>query len=447
MDARTRVGPESILSYHSGLWIKASNVVVDGFTIRDSDNPALLGYGIPIFPGDNILPQVNGAQIINNIFTNNIVGLGLSNQGSTQALVQHNLFIANNLPGPGFGTGIYTDEFVGKTTTNVFINENTFEDNDNAGIGFSVNDSSMRTTNMTITNNLINNCGRGIYLLNTQTFTITNNTISNLTAPTDLGNSSAINIFDGVSDTDILRNNLLTGPRYGIRIENIIAGPSASNVLIHQNNITGFATAGMRVFNAPQDPTDYATCNWWGSDTGPTNPTLNPDGTGDIVDGDDLTSADAFNPWLLDLAPDGSCGQSFVSMTKSFDPEKINALETTTLVISLINGGNVIANITDPLVDNLPSGMEVFGDAFTTCGGSLTAVLGSQVITLTGGSIPANGSCTISVEVKIRSSGSYINTLPEGSLPIAEAMTRQLAPLFSWIPKNATAVVEEIIVF
>jgi len=37
---------------------------------------------------------------------------------------------------------------------------------------------------------------------------------------------------------------------------------------------------------APIGSLDYAMCNWWGSNTGPENSSLNPSGTGDIIDGD-----------------------------------------------------------------------------------------------------------------------------------------------------------------
>ena len=52
----------------------------------------------------------------------------------------------------------------------------------------------------------------------------------------------------------------------------------------------------------------------------------------------------------------------------------------------------------------------------TTCGGTLTAVKGSSKITLTGGSIPANSQCQISVGVTASALGQFLNTLGVGTL-------------------------------
>lgn len=209
IDARTRVGAETILSNTQGISVSAHNVVFDGLTIQDSSVAAFTGYGIWLNPG------INGTQIINNIFQNNIVGLGISNGGASQCLVQHNLFKDNNLPGAASGTGIYTDQYVSGQVSNVLINENTFANNDNAGIGFGSNDTNNPDSFITITNNVINNCGRGIYLLNTQSSLISGNTISNLTNPNDGGDSVAIGIYGAVDDLTVINNELSVGTKYG----------------------------------------------------------------------------------------------------------------------------------------------------------------------------------------------------------------------------------------
>ena len=75
VDARTRVGAESILSNSQGMRIAASNVVIDGFTVQDSIVAAFTGYGIWMDPSTS----VTGTQVVNNIIKNNIVGIGLAN--------------------------------------------------------------------------------------------------------------------------------------------------------------------------------------------------------------------------------------------------------------------------------------------------------------------------------------------------------------------------------
>jgi hypothetical protein len=315
VDARTRVGAESVLSNSQGLVVSASGVVVDGFTIQDSTNTAFTGYGIWL----NGAGGADGTRIVNNIFQDNIAGLGLGNAGAAQAVIQHNLFRNNNVGNvAAAGTGIYTDQFVGGGSagvpvTNVMIDANTFVNNKNAGIGFSSTDPSHPDTNITITNNLIENCGRGVYFFNTQTATVTGNTIKTLTVPTDGGTSVGVGVFGAVSDLSIMLNDIQSGPARGIRI-GAFGGMNLSNtnVAIHLNNIFGFADAGMFVDDAAPSflpalvgPANFATCNWWGSNTGPTSP-LNAAGTGDAVKG--ALAAPNFNPWLLGLAPNAPCG-------------------------------------------------------------------------------------------------------------------------------------------
>jgi len=69
----------------------------------------------------------------------------------------------------------------------------------------------------------------------------------------------------------------------------------------------------------------------------------------------------------------------------------------------------------------LPSGVVIAAtpNAATTCtgAGALVAVAGGSTVTLpTGRSIPASGSCTVTVNVAAAVGGSYINTLLAGAL-------------------------------
>ncbi len=292
VDARTRAATESILSNSQGISVSASNVVIDGFTIQDSTNAAFTGYGVWLNPG------IDGTQILNNIFQNNIVGLNIANAGTTQALVQHNLFKTNNQPGGAGGTGIYFDQYTSGVVSNVLIDANAFNGNANAGIGLNGDPTSF-SSNFEISNNAFDSNGRGIYVYAVTGISIHGNSISNTTSPTDGGTSVAIAAYGGVSAMSILNNDLLTGVTYGIRVANFV-GPGAENTGIqaHYNNITNYGAAGL----ANQDVKRVdATCNWWGSATGPTTP-ANPGGTGDFLVGDAI-----FNPWLIAPAPGGAC--------------------------------------------------------------------------------------------------------------------------------------------
>lgn len=96
-----------------------------------------------------------------------------------------------------------------------------------------------------------------------------------------------------------ISNNEITANQTGIRF----GEPGKNNngptgVAVHYNNITGNVILGI---DNQTVPTVNATCNWWGSPTGPTSAN-NPGGSGDKVS----TNVD-FQPWLIAPAPGGAC--------------------------------------------------------------------------------------------------------------------------------------------
>ena len=104
------------------------------------------------------------------------------------------------------------------------------------------------------------------------------------------------------------------------------------------------------------------------------------------------------------------------TLAKAFSPGTISIGGVSTLTITLTNPNAVVANLTAPLKDQFPSGLLDQGNAWTTCGGTVTTSTGSSSATLTGGWIPANGSCTITVHVTTAVAGSYLNSLAAGAL-------------------------------
>jgi len=101
---------------------------------------------------------------------------------------------------------------------------------------------------------------------------------------------------------------------------------------------------------------------------------------------------------------------------KSFSMPSIVAGGNSTLTITLSNPNSTAASITSALTDALPTGTFVSGTASTTCGGTVSATIGKSTVSLTGGAIPANGTCTVTVAVTAPAAGSYINSLPAGAL-------------------------------
>ena len=119
------------------------------------------------------------------------------------------------------------------------------------------------------------------------------------------------------------------------------------------------------------------------------------------------------------------------SLSKAFSPSTINAGGVSTLTITLSNPSAQIATLTAPLVDTLPAGVVVapVPNIATTCGGAGVpiAVGGANTVTLPAGrTIPANGSCTLTVSVTAAAAGVYINTLLAGALVASNGIN--LAP-------------------
>jgi len=104
---------------------------------------------------------------------------------------------------------------------------------------------------------------------------------------------------------------------------------------------------------------------------------------------------------------------------KTFSPATIKPYGVSTLTITLTNTGSALASLTAPLTDYLPSGVAVAAVPYasTTCsGGTVTANAGGSKVILTGGAIPPNSSCKVTVNVTAKYNGSYCNTMPAGSL-------------------------------
>ncbi|MBK9927935.1 MAG: DUF11 domain-containing protein [Anaerolineales bacterium] len=102
------------------------------------------------------------------------------------------------------------------------------------------------------------------------------------------------------------------------------------------------------------------------------------------------------------------------TVTKAFVPSPVNPGVASTLTITLTNP-SVAALTSATVTDNLPSGLTtVAATAATTCGG--TASQTSTSVSLSGGTIPAAGNCTLSVQVTGAGGGAYLNTIPAGAL-------------------------------
>ena len=98
-----------------------------------------------------------------------------------------------------------------------------------------------------------------------------------------------------------------------------------------------------------------------------------------------------------------------------------------TLTVRLDNP-NSVALTGAAFTDYLPDGMVVATtpNAVTTCaGGTVIAAPSATTVRLAGGTVPANGFCTVSVSVLSNIAGSYTNTIPAGGVTTTEGVSNE----------------------
>ncbi|HUF22005.1 MAG TPA: DUF6701 domain-containing protein [Burkholderiales bacterium] len=110
-----------------------------------------------------------------------------------------------------------------------------------------------------------------------------------------------------------------------------------------------------------------------------------------------------------------------VAKTFSLPQQGINLPVALTITLTNPNASYAIVDVgfTDSypgtLVNVSPTG------AATTCGGTVSAASGGSSVQLSGGSIPAGGSCTVTVNVTSATEGSFTNDIPVGAVTSANA--------------------------
>jgi uncharacterized repeat protein (TIGR01451 family) len=101
------------------------------------------------------------------------------------------------------------------------------------------------------------------------------------------------------------------------------------------------------------------------------------------------------------------------SIAKAFNPTLIAVSGVSTLTFTITNpAANAVAETGVAFSDTLPAGIVVAtpNNLSSTCGGTPTAVAGSGTASLSGASIAAGLSCTLSVDVTGSAAGVYNNT-------------------------------------
>ena len=104
------------------------------------------------------------------------------------------------------------------------------------------------------------------------------------------------------------------------------------------------------------------------------------------------------------------------TVAKAFAPASIEPGDVSRLTITLANA-NATALTGAAFTDTYPGGLvnAAPANAATTCSGGLVSSTTNSV-TLSGGTIPANGSCTVSIDVTAAAEGDYANAIPAGAV-------------------------------
>ena len=177
---------------------------------------------------------------------------------------------------------------------------------------------------------------------------IRNNTFDGITNPAPSGSATwgaGVRFWEAGAGTGpvTVTKNAFTNSYLGVSVR---AGSdlTSANISVTRNSIAGDNTG---ILNAGTG-TLAATCNWYGSGSGPTNPG-NPGGTGDTV-----TGSVTFFPWLLTSNLNGSCGNfTFLGYTSPLPKTKLAASNSTIPVkfkLGDANGSPLPASIASTLV-------------------------------------------------------------------------------------------------
>lgn len=265
--------------------IKAADVTIDGFTIRNNVT-AFSASGI------DIKSTASSASIANNIID------GVSTQDTT---------------GNGSAQGIYLE--AGPDGTMITNNDirNVHGNRSTKGVLIGDAGSSDPSTGVKIQGNTISNVlsdtrgGYGVQINNGNGSTansgleIRSNTFNNIGSTTGWvhvigleANTPGVIVFDN----DITNMATASADAIAVWFE---ANPTFASAAVTMNNFNVPATQFGIAVGVTGSGAVNGTCNWWNSQTGPTTAS-NPGGTGAKV-----SPSVNYNPWLIAPAPGGSC--------------------------------------------------------------------------------------------------------------------------------------------
>jgi fimbrial isopeptide formation D2 family protein len=212
----------------------------------------------------------------------------------------------------------------------------------------------------------------------TVTFTITN----------PAANTSAEN---GIAFSDTLTNGLQVASTPGV--SNTCGGTVTAAANSTSISLTGGSIA-----------TPGATCTIVVNVTGTQSGTVT-NTTGAVSSTNGGTGATSNTATLIVASP--------ASVTKQFGAASIPLNGTTSLTITITNPNTNVSLTGLSFTDNLPAGLVVATPSAlnNTCGGTATATAGSGAVSLSGGTLAASASCTVSVNVQGTTAGVKNNSV------------------------------------
>ena len=226
------------------------------------------------------------------------------------------------------------------------------------------------------------------------------------------GNSRLrIDIF-APSDTNLtnfsVRDNLPAGVTVSNSTVPAITGCGAAAVLDAPNGATTVSLTNGEILASQRCRIEvYVTSSTLGLHTNTISP-ANITNTENRVPAGTLTST---------LTVSGGSNLS-VTLVKGFDPLTVFGGAASTMSIQLINPGTV-ALTGIAFTDDMPTGM-ILANSLNfnvgTCGGTLSGVPGASSFSYSGGSLPASGTCTLTLSATMIVNGNLTNIIPANAV-------------------------------
>ena len=232
VDARTRTpggSGETVITMNLGtagaadMWTAdADSIVIDGFTFADNAN----GSGV------TTSEQHSGYEVIDDIFTDNLLGLRPSSDGVLRSVFDRNVYADNNnvrVTANQHGNGVFTF----RPLANARFTDSTFADNQNSPINIAGGEVPGGSKDIIIADNDMDG-EFGITLVAVSDVLITRNQM--------IGGWNAVQVSGACHDITVTRNTIADKTRGGILLFTGFAAVTNTGITIASNIITRTAT-------------------------------------------------------------------------------------------------------------------------------------------------------------------------------------------------------------